>query len=280
MRFVVTIDLEQDISKYLKRSYTGVSEGIPKLLDQFELFDVKADFFTTADVCIKYPRIMKQIIDKGHRIGCHSYDHSITYFGREKFKKQLADISAATEVIKKTIGCDPTVFRAPNFSINGDTLIVLEEFGYIIDSSILPGRKVKKWRVFTLVDYSCGNTGIYNPSYSDVRVGGDSNIMEVPLSENPLAKGSPLGLGFLNAYGFDKTIEAVNNIENDYFMFLIHSWEAVDLGKYYPKLKPWLHTACSGDMKKLHKFLEYVSKKFTFSTIEEIAGDFKNKSLH
>lgn len=275
MKLIFSIDIEQDISKYLKNSYLGISEGIPNLLYQFQLFDLKANFFITADVCSKYPEIVNQIIQQGHSIGCHSYDHSITFFGTEKLDKQFNDLSKATDVLKKMTGIPPAMFRAPNFSINGDTIRVLEKLGYTIDSSILPGRKVKKWRMFTILDYNGVNAELYNPSYSDVRVRGDSRILEVPLTENPLAKGSPLGLGFLNYYGFEKTIEATNQVRNDYIMFLIHPWEAVDLGKYYPKLKPWLHRGCSGDMSQLHKFLEYTSKKYTFSTIEDLVFDYQ-----
>jgi len=267
---IFTIDIEPDISKYLRKSYLGITEGIPKILDQFDLFDIVANFFTTADVCLKYPEHVKQIIAHGHKIGCHSYDHSISYFGRESFKKQLNDLSKATETLEKTIGVHPTSFRAPNFSINGNTIRVLEKLGYTVDSSILPGRKVKKFKVLTLLDYTNVTMEIYNPSCSDARVHGESKITEVPLTENPLAKGSPLGLGFLNTYGFEKTKEALNNVNGDYVMFLIHPWEAVNLGSYYPNLKPWLHKACSGDITQLNKFLEYTSKRYTFSTIEDL----------
>jgi peptidoglycan/xylan/chitin deacetylase (PgdA/CDA1 family) len=267
---IFTIDVEQDISKYLNNSYLGITEGIPKILDQFELFDIKANFFTTADVCLRYPEIMDQIIAYGHIIGCHSYDHSVNYFGKENFSKQLNDLSRATDVLTKAVGYKPTSFRAPNFSINGDTVRALDKLGYTIDSSILPGRKVKKFKVFTLLDYTAVNMGIYNPSYSDARIPGESKIKEVPLTENPLAKGSPLGLGFLNAFGFEKVKEALNNVNGDYIMFLIHPWEAINLGKYYPELKPWLHRACSGDMAQFYEFIEYTNNKYTFSTIEDI----------
>lgn len=274
---IISIDLERDISKYLKNSFLGVSEGMPELLHQFDLFGIKANFFTTSDICLKYPELMTQINDGGHQIGCHGYDHSIAYLGRETFKKQLHDISAATEIIKKTTGKSPILFRAPNFSINGDTIKVLEKLGYKIDSSTLPGRHVKKWKLFSILDYRSATTEIYNPSYSDVTRNGESIIIEVPLTENPLAKGSPLGLGFLNAYGFEKTLDAVNQVNGDYVMFLIHPWEAIDLGKYYPKLKSWLHSACSGNMMPLNRFLEYIIKNHNFSTIEEVVSDYQNK---
>lgn len=272
MQFLITIDVEQDISKYLKNGYMGVTEGIPRILDQFNNFNVKANFFVTADVCLKYPEIVEQIIAHGHDIGCHSYDHSIEYFGREKFKNQLNDLSKATEILTETLGKHPVSFRAPNFSVNGDTIRALEKLGYTIDSSVLPGRKVKKWRLFTLLDYTGAMMKPYTPSYLDVRISGNSKILEVPLTENPLAKGSPLGLGFLNTYGLEKTIEAINSVNGDYIMFLIHPWEAVNLGKHYPNLKPWLHRTCSDDMELLNGFLEYMSEQHTFSTIECVVG--------
>lgn len=276
---IITIDLERDISKYLINSFMGVSEGMPELLHQLELFGISANIFTTSDICLKYPELITRIIDGGHQIGCHGYDHSIAYMGRESFKKQLHDISTASEIIKKTTGKSPILFRAPNFSINGDTIKVLEKLGYKIDSSILPGRHVKKWKLFNILDYRGAMTEIYTPSYSDVRINGESKILEVPLTENPLAKGSPLGLGFLNAYGFEKTIEAVDKVKGDYVMFLIHPWEAIDLGKYYPNLKTWLHSACSENIMPLHKFLAYLAKNHTFSTIEDVERDLQNQSV-
>lgn len=272
---IITIDLEQDISKYLKNSYIGITDGIPKILDEFDLFGVKADFFTTADICLKFPDTLNQIIASGHSIGCHSFDHSISYFGRENFEKQLNDISRATDVLKKTLGKPPTSFRAPNFSINGDTIKALERLGYMIDSSILPGRKIKKLKVFTILDYTNSPTKIYTPSYTDASVYGKSKILEVPLTENPLSKGSPLGLGFLNSYGLEKTIEAVNKVYSNYITFLIHPWEAVDLGKYHPNMRSWLHKACSGDMTLFHKFLENVNKSHKFSQICEVVDEYR-----
>ncbi len=278
-RIIITIDLERDISKHLKNSFLGVSKGMPELLHQLELFGISGNIFTTSDICLKYPEIMSRIIDGRHQIGCHGYDHSIAYMGREGFQKQLRDISVASEIIKKTTGKSPILFRAPNFSINGDTIKVLEKLGYRIDSSILPGRHVQKLKLFNILDYRGAIAEIYNPSYSDVIRNGESKILEVPLTENPLAKGAPLGLGFLNAYGFEKTIEAVDEVKGDYVMFLIHPWEAIDLGKYYPKIKSWLHTACSGNIMPFHKFLIYLAKNHTFSTIEEVVSNHQNKSI-
>lgn len=280
-KIIITIDLEKDISKYIKNSYKGIEEGLPHLFDILSEFKIISDFFTTADICEKYPEIINQIISDGHNIGCHSYDHSIEFYGSRSFREQYDDLCKATNSIERITGLKPRIFRAPNFSINGNTIKVLEKLNYKIDSSILPGRVVKKWRIFKIYDYRNTQAVPYHPSYDDVRKSGASSIIEVPLTENPFLKGNPVGVGYLNYYGYKKTIEILNNIENDYVMFLIHPWELVDLVLYYPYLRKWLHKACSGDLEPLRMFLEYVSKdkNHTFSTIEEVVSSSSDFSL-
>ena len=259
LKFIVTVDVEKDISKYLQNSYKGIEKGLPRLLDIFNEFKIISDFFIAADVCKKYPEIVKRIVDGEHIIGCHSYDHSI-FYGLENFKRQYADLSKATKEIEKVTDKRPEMFRAPNFSINADTIKVLERLDYTVDSSILPGRVVKKWRLFAVYDYRTAPKKPYRLSYTDVREKGESSIVEVPLTGNPFIKGAPIGMGYLNYYGYEKTIEVLNKIENDYVMFLIHPWELIDLGNYYPHLREWLHKACSSDLEPLKLLL-----KFSFS---------------
>lgn len=268
-KFIITVDVEKDISKYLKNSYKGIEEGLPCLLDILDEFKIISDFFITANACKKYPTIINRIIDEGHNIGCHSYDHSILY-GAKSYKKQYKDLTKATSEIEKITGKRLEMFRAPNFCINGDTIKALERLDYSVDSSILPGRLAKKWRLFTICNYRNAPKTPYRLSYTDVKERGESSIVEVPLTENPLIKGVPIGTGYLNYFGYEKAVETLDKIENVYTIFLIHPWELVDLGSYYPHLREWLHKSCSSDLEPLKRLLKYVRKNYTFSTIEEI----------
>lgn len=272
-KVIITIDVEKDISKYIKNEFIGVEEGLPKLLNILKELKISGDFFVTADVCMKYLEIVKSIQADGHGIGSHGYDHSINYLNKESFETQLSDISKATTIMKESLGIMPIMFRAPNFGINGDTLRVLEKLGYLIDSSVLPGRKIKKFRLFKIYDYTNAQRRIYNPSYEDVGQSGNSHILELPLIENPLSKGSPIGMGYLNYCGLDKTIEAINKTNTEYVTFLIHPWELIDIGRYHPKIRPWLLRACSSNHDILIKFLEYLKDNHDFSVIQEIINN-------
>ena len=80
--------------------------------------------------------------------------------------------------------------------------------------------------------------------------------------------------GFLNNYGLEKTIEAINSVDGDYIMVLIHPRETVNLGKHYPNLKPWLHRACFDDMGLVYGLLGSMSEQHTFSTIKCVVGTY------
>lgn len=269
-KFIVTMDIEQDISRYLKNSYLGVEEGLEPFLGLLDTHEILMDFFVTTDVCKKYPKIIKGILRKGHKIGSHGYDHTISYYCNINYKKQFEDISKGTNEMEKIIGLRPTMFRAPNFSADGNTIKVLEQLGYQIDSSVLPGRIAKKWRTFTIYDHRNAPRVPYHPSQKAITEEGKSSIIEVPLTKNPHLKYSPLGMGYLNLAGVKRTIAAINEVKSDYVTFLIHPWELVDLKKYHPNLKAWVYDICSSDLKPLESLLEYISKNFDFTNIENV----------
>jgi peptidoglycan/xylan/chitin deacetylase (PgdA/CDA1 family) len=269
-KFVVTMDIEQDISIYLKNSYVGVEEGIPPFLELLEKYGIVMDCFITADICKRFSKLIKNIAQKGHNIGCHGYDHSIQYYCERNYKKQLEDISRATKDIERVLGFKPNMFRAPNFSVDANTIKVLEQLDYEIDSSILPGRLVKKLKIFTIYNHTSAPNVPYNPSRETVTKKGDSPIIEIPLTENPNLKGAPLGMGYLNFKGLNETISATHHVKNEYITFLIHPWELVDLKKYHPDLKSWVYNICSSNLKPLDSFFEYVVKEYESTTFEDI----------
>lgn len=267
---LISIDVEEDVSVSLSGSYLGIEEGLPKLLDLFGEFHLKCDFFITGDVGERYPDKVKKLSKKGHGIGCHSYQHEILC--DKSYKQQLVEITKATEILDESSKEDINVFRAPMFGINNDTLRVLEKLGYTIDSSILPGRVYRKWRLIKVFDYRKAPTHPYHPSRDNIINEGDLSILEIPITENPLNRSRPIGLGFLNYYGLEKTIDAVNAVNSDYVIFLIHPWEVVDLCDRYPKLGCDLDKACSSDTQILRQFLDYITNNYTPSNLGDIKG--------
>lgn len=268
-KFLVSIDVEQDISSYLKNSYKGVEFGLSPFLDLLGELKIKADFFVTADVCQRYTTIIKKIVENGHSIGSHGLSHEQLWF--KSYSKQLDELSISTKVIEKYTGYRPTMFRAPSFSATGNTLKVLEKLNYTIDSSVMPGAIVKRIKgLLTIKSFKNAQRIPYHPSSKDIVKNGEMSLVEVPLTENPIFRGAPFGAGGLNSFGVEKMLGAAETVPEYYVIFLIHPWELVNLGEYHPTLKTWVKGICSDDMDKFKSFFLNIRQKFDLSTISEI----------
>ncbi|MBU4274300.1 polysaccharide deacetylase family protein [Patescibacteria group bacterium] len=271
-KFIITMDIEQDISSKLKDSYKGV-EALPKFLDLLKNLNIKASFFTTADVCIKYPDTIKRIVREEHELGCHGLNHEMFWF--KSYRKQYREIKKATEIIEKTVGIRPKMFRTPKFGVTGKTIQALERLGYNIDSSVMPNAVTRIFKGLYKVRSLVGAPKTpYYPSYKDVTKEGESKILEIPLTESPV-EGVMIGSGSLNKFGIDKMVETINKVEQDYIMFLMHSWELVDLRKFYPDLKEWVLELCSDNLEDFEKLFSYVKINYEIATIGEITNTYK-----
>jgi polysaccharide deacetylase family protein (PEP-CTERM system associated) len=87
----------------------------------------------------KHPQVIRDIYKQGHHIGCHSYQHKLSFlFDKKGFKN---DTEKAKKLIEDIIGERIDIFRAPGFSItknNQWALEVLSELGFEYDCSIFP----------------------------------------------------------------------------------------------------------------------------------------------
>jgi hypothetical protein len=270
-KFAISIDVEEDISNYLSNSYHGVESGLPPFLDLLNSLKVKADFFINADICKKYPQIVKQIVESDHQIGSHGYKHEQLWF--KTYNQQLTELTKATEVLEAATGIRPKMFRAPMFSVTSSTIKALEVLDYKIDSSVIPGGRVKRFKgLVTIKSFEQAPKEPYHPSYKDVAKRGNAKILEVPLTENPIFQGAPIGAGALNYFGLEKIMDAIGKINEEYIIFLIHPWELVDLGKLHPELKPWIKQICSSDLEPFNKLFKSLKSKFEFTTINNLSG--------
>lgn len=64
-----------DHSVYLTFDDGPIPESTPFILKVLKEFDVKATFFVVGDNVRKYPELYQQILDEGHRVGNHTYNH-------------------------------------------------------------------------------------------------------------------------------------------------------------------------------------------------------------
>ncbi len=87
------------------------SECTPMLLDGLAERGVKATFFVIGKQAEEQPEIMKRIVDEGHLIGHHTYNHvDIRHMTQTAAKEEILK---ANEVIIKYTGEEPCFLRPP-----------------------------------------------------------------------------------------------------------------------------------------------------------------------
>ena len=158
--------------------------GLPRLLDVYAKTDIQCTFYFTGKMVEMVPEAVELVLDHGHEVGCHGYDHSPDRaFDLMDLDEQIVELKRAKDVIEGVSGRIYD-FRAPALRINEYTIRALEETGFTTDSSIASqrfdgpltfGSKRKlKWLV--------APRSPYHPSYESVVKKGGSKVLEIPIS--------------------------------------------------------------------------------------------------
>lgn len=84
----------------------------PQVLSQLAEHRARATFFCVGDRVERYPKLAREIVDRGHDIENHSqrHRHSFSVMGPSAMK---AEISQAQDSISRVTGSTPQFFRAP-----------------------------------------------------------------------------------------------------------------------------------------------------------------------
>ena len=91
---------------YLTFDDGPIPEVTPWVLDTLDRFGVKATFFMVGDNVRKHPDIYQMVVERGHRIGNHTFNHiqGLRYWT----KNYLANVTKAAEYIPSDL------FRPPH----------------------------------------------------------------------------------------------------------------------------------------------------------------------
>lgn len=194
-----------------------VGDNVARILDLFDAAGVKATFFTLGWVAERNGAAMRAIVDRGHELASHGYDHTRVFnFSAAEF---AADLTRARDILQDTGGAAVTGYRAPSFSIdarNSWAHEVLAEQGYAYSSSVAPiVHDHYGWREA--------------PRFAFNPVPG-SDLVEIPVTtaifrNRRLAAG---GGGFFRVlpYGFSRwAIRQVNRDDQRPAVFYFHPWE-------------------------------------------------------
>ena len=197
-----------------------VEANTDAVLALFAESGVRATFFTLGWVAHRYPGLIRRIVDAGHEIASHGWDHQRVFtMDAATFRTDLARARAA---IEDAAGQKVTGYRAPSFSIDQRTPwahVVLAEEGYAYSSSIAPlAHDHYGWRDA--------------PRFAFKPVA-DSALIEVPVTVAQFGKRRvATGGGFfrlLPAALMDFAVRQVNGQQRP-AMFYFHPWE-IDPGQ-------------------------------------------------
>jgi peptidoglycan/xylan/chitin deacetylase (PgdA/CDA1 family) len=128
----ITVDVEEDCPPMLT-STRGMEEGLPKLLDLFKKEGIKATFFVTGMMAEQYPDLIYRIPREGHELGCHGYAHArFDRMGEEEARVALKQAGKVLRQFERKL----VSFRAPNLQFPKNYIKLLEDEGFLYDSSL------------------------------------------------------------------------------------------------------------------------------------------------
>jgi len=116
-----------------------VVRNTERILELFSTYDVKATFFMLGWIAERYPRLVRSIVDMGHEIGSHGFEHiRVNLQDQCQFRE---DIIRTKSLLEDVSGTEVLGYRAASYSINSDNLWALDELqesGHRYSSSIYP----------------------------------------------------------------------------------------------------------------------------------------------
>lgn len=197
----------------------GVSVGLKRFEKICDRHGVKPVLFVVGSLVRKHRVLLKRLARKGWDISCHGFSHR--RFDDLSLMKKRRELENCRNVWKKELGFFPKGFRAPQHSVDTETLDLLEELGFEYDSSMTPLNVLQlvffPSRLQNWWDHFWSSTGVLR-----VRKG---------LVERPVAG---LGVGFVSLLVRVLPVWMLHlfvwklSLFYDETMFYAHSWDFVE----------------------------------------------------
>jgi len=230
-----------------------VERNTDAVLALFAEAGVKSTFFTLGSVAAAHPALMRRIVEAGHEIASHGWDHIRVFtMTPDAFR---ADIDRARKAIEDAAGVAVTGYRAPSFSIDMRTPWahqILAEQGYDYSSSVAP-----------LKHDHYGWPEAPRFAFKPVA---SSNFIEIPVSVvdlGPKAFGAGGGFFRLFPYALSRHAVARVNAAGRPATFYFHPWD-MDPGQ--PRV---------ADAPVRSKLRHYTNLSAMAAKLRKLANDFR-----
>lgn len=146
MRVCATVDMD-NYREYRRlvdpggatSSVSFYRDAVPRFLDIFDLHGVRGTFFAVGSDTeqAEHRRALREIHQRGHEVANHSWSHPYNLRALPRPEKE-AEIVRADEALADALGERVVGFRCPSGELDSEVLEILDERGYLYDSTVWP----------------------------------------------------------------------------------------------------------------------------------------------
>lgn len=233
---LITNDVETtSILNHKLRDKTGeyvLNQGMPRLLDLYDKYGVKATFFYTGHIAQLFPDVVRMAHERGHEVGSHGLTHEVSKaFDVLSPEEQLSHLRQSKQILEDIIGEEVVSFRAPAARVDKRFPLVMKEAGFKVDSSVSSQRLDMMFSFGALkkLNWLTAPRHAYFAQEENIFRKGESEVLEVPIS----AMGFPyIGTFMRIAPGLNRFTRQMLYWETmcngRQFVFLTHPNEFID----------------------------------------------------
>lgn len=233
---MITNDVETtSILNHKLRDKTGeyvLNQGMPRLLDLYDKYGVKATFFYTGHIAQLYPDVVRMAHERGHEVGSHGLTHEVSKaFDVLSPEEQLSHLKQSKQILEDIIGEEVVSFRAPAARVDKKFPLIMKEAGFKVDSSVSSQRLDMMFSFGALkkLHWLTAPRKAYFTRTDNIFRRGDSEVLEAPIS----------AMGFPYIGTFMRIAPGVNRLtrrllfwetlcNGRQFVFLTHPNEFID----------------------------------------------------
>jgi peptidoglycan/xylan/chitin deacetylase (PgdA/CDA1 family) len=106
------------------------SELTPQILDILDDYDIKATFFVIGQNAARHTDVLKDISDRGHEIGNHSWSHK--YLPKISKSSKENEILKTEQLLIDILGEHTPIFRPPYGAVKAQDKQLIDSLGYKI----------------------------------------------------------------------------------------------------------------------------------------------------
>jgi peptidoglycan/xylan/chitin deacetylase (PgdA/CDA1 family) len=186
---LITNDVETtSILNHKLRDKTGeyvLNQGMPRLLDLYDKYGVKATFFYTGHIARLYPDVVKMACNRGHEVGSHGLTHEVSQaFDVLTPEQQLDHLRQSKQILEDIIGDEVVSFRAPAARVDERFPMIMKEAGFKVDSSVASQRfdMMFSFGALKKLHWITAPRKAYFVREDNIFKKGNSDVLEAPIS--------------------------------------------------------------------------------------------------